>query len=157
MRSVPPQRNVKQDVNWIIRHRLYGFHVPCVDLDHVLIEFDRARICGFIEHKQAHEPFREDSHSVEAIRDGATRLEVPFMMVRSHYWPWRFEVVPLNEFCKWDGIRRLNERTYAEFLYKLRGGVVPPEVYQDLILYRDHHNPKHVQEITGGKEEEKYS
>jgi hypothetical protein len=111
------------------RHRTWGYDLPAVDLDFVLLEYDHSVPVALIEHK--HElaaPVDFNSPNIAALRSLADGARLKAFVVRygaSLDW---YRVRPLNEQAKVivpDEVR-LNEAEYVRFLYRLRGRECPP-------------------------------
>jgi hypothetical protein len=125
------------------RHRQWGYSLPAVDLDFVLIEYSRREPVALIEYKHERARSIDLSHAnYEAVRRLANNyrpVSLPFFVAM--YWTPFFAVrlLPMNEtataFCQrmyeFDGeSAMLTEQRYVRALYRLRK--IRPD--DDLIL-----------------------
>ncbi len=110
------------------RHRLWGFDCPAVDIDWLVVEYDRAEPVALIEYK--HElavvsgPADTNRMAIVALGD---RAGLPVFCVRYkddlssfHVHPWNtaaFSALPETTF--------LSEIHFVELLYRLRHRAVP--------------------------------
>lgn len=129
------------------RHRDWGEHLPAVDADFLLLEYDHSTIVGVVDYKH-HQRYglwapdvdlvSIDEWSVRALRHAADRLGVPFWL--AVYWPatWSFLVVPVNGVARrhFAAPTLLTERAYVAWLYRLRQRSPHPELLAKL---HDHH------------------
>jgi hypothetical protein len=46
MRKIPPERNGWRDLEMSLRHKLWGFHCPAVDIDFLMVEYNRGQARG---------------------------------------------------------------------------------------------------------------
>lgn len=133
------ERHGKRDNIISEKHRRWGSNVPAVDIDFLLIEYDRAKAQAVIEYRHANGNIREDA-SIKAITDLANRAGVPFFIVRYRYatddgtlWkeatvdtPAFFQIFACNERAEqlWfteDIYSWLTEDEYVVWLHKIRG------------------------------------
>jgi hypothetical protein len=154
---VPPERNnccemeVKQwhgsdaDANPLgLRHRLYGFEVPAVDVDFLLCEYSNNLPKALIEYKHrsaASERCKWNGNQVPRIlfksaiatlRMLAERACLPFY-VAFYDEDWTYEVYQLHDAERYCVHRHdFTETEYVEFLYKLRGMKMPEELHGKL-------------------------
>lgn len=95
------ERTGWRDSEISLRHRLWGFNCPAVDLDFVMLEYNHGKPCALIEykHKRARQP--DPSHATyRALVDFADKYsEKPLPCLVAFYDPdnWTFRVIPLNE------------------------------------------------------------
>lgn len=108
------------------RHREWGFDCPCVDLDFVVVEYNKGLPVGIVEYKHHQARMPSINHptyrALKALMDGYNKGPLPFLL--AFYWPdvWAFKVYPLNETAKgWfsDG-ETLTEYDYVKRLYTMR-------------------------------------
>lgn len=133
------ERHGKRDNIISEKHRRWGSNVPAVDIDFLLIEYDRAKVQALIEYRHANGNIRQDA-SIKAITDLANRAGVPFFIVRYRYatddgtlWkkatvdtPAFFQIFACNEQAEqlWstqDVDSWLTEDEYVVWLHKIRG------------------------------------
>jgi len=136
-RQVSPERTGWRDEALSNRHRSYGFQVPAIDLDFVLLEYDTGICKSLIEYKNEYAKPQYPSHpSYQALIKLGTDAGVPVFAVRykSDFSDWK--VVALNELatiqlgCK---TKHMNEIIFVQFLYKLRGRKISEQEIINLI------------------------
>jgi hypothetical protein len=109
------------------KHREWGWDCPAVDIDFLLLEYDRAIPVALIEYKHENAPVAHSVHpSYRALSILATRANIPFFSVRyaSDFSWWL--ITALNELAKRilpDRVT-LDESQYVQFLYQLRDRIV---------------------------------
>jgi len=132
MPNVSQERSGWRDSKLSLRHRLWGWDCPAVDIDFLMIEYNHCRAVTLVEYK--HElaaPILPTNPSIRAIIDLADRAGLPAFIVRyaaDLSW-WR--VAPLNHRAA-DYLperRLMSEREYVALLYRIRGMAIPAEVY----------------------------
>lgn len=109
-------------------HRTLGANMPAVNLDFLLVEYDRGRPCAVIEYKhQNARPTEDYSHpSYQALRElcGNRLYELPLFLTHYHDDCSQFRVRPLNITAavavNGNTNLRLSELEYARFLERLR-------------------------------------
>ena len=121
-----------------LRHRLYGFDCPAVDVDFLLVEYSSNRAVAIIEYKHriAGEERKEWSgnlvprilfkSAILTLRALAKRARMPFFVAFYDDEDWRYEVYELFDgktYCmkKYD----FTELEFVRLLYKLRGMKMP--------------------------------
>lgn len=118
------------------RHREWGFDVPAVDLDFLLLEYDASEPVALIEYKNEHAPrVAYKSPNIAALRNLADRADVLAFVVRyGENYDW-FQVRPLNEKAKsiLQDRKTLTEAEYVRFLHRLRGRECPPYWREQLL------------------------
>ena len=106
------------------RHRDWGFDCPAVDIDFLLIEYDKGEPVALVEYKEHNaEPLDLSHSSYKAMRRFADRAGVPFFVARYRKDTWEFLVTPVNDAAK--EIYRmpemhLTERRFVASLYYIR-------------------------------------
>lgn len=123
-----------------IRHREYGYDVPAVDLDLLLVEYDHALPVAVID-------FKFGLGTVVNLRHASMRAlgqlhspageALPTFVVRYHDDPWRFAFEAVNSQAI-KTMTRLNieprkvltEPQFVQVMYQLRGRDVPTSVRQ---------------------------
>lgn len=128
--SVAPERTGWRDEALSRRHREYGFDCPAVDIDFLLIEFNKAEPVALIEYKHENAPPQYPSHpSFQALIKLGSRACIPVFAARykSDFSSWT--VVPLNKVAKNKYQRKeMSEYEYISFLYMLRDKKIPKDV-----------------------------
>lgn len=134
------ERHGRRDDIISAKHRRWGQNVPAVDIDFLLIEYDRAKVQALIEYRHTNGHVIKDA-SIKAIIDLADRAGVPFFIVRYHYatddgtlWkenttidtPAFFRITACNQHAEklWftkDVDNWLSEDEYRVWLHKIRG------------------------------------
>lgn len=115
------------------RHRKWGLGVPAVDLDFLLIEYDRGTPSAIIEYKLEFAQEQYPTHpSYLALSKLGDRAGLPVYVVRyaQNFAWWR--VIPLNAVAKRALPERVevNEKAFVTWLYQIRGLKVPEEIFQ---------------------------
>jgi len=134
MPQVKVERTGWRDLRLSQRHRRWGWDCPAVDLDFLFLEYDAGKAVALVEYKHEQAAQQWPSHPTYlAMRDLGTRAGVPVFGVRyadDFSW-WR--VVPLNGDAKhWLPVpRKMTERGWVTFLYRLRGRSLPPNLFED--------------------------
>lgn len=129
MPQVKPERTGWRDEALSRRHRYWGFDVPAIDIDFLMLEYDRGRPVALIEYKRETagalrlEEMQEHS-SYQALMRLADRLPV-FVVRYAADLAW-FDVAPLNSaaFRQVPGLTHWSEAEYVRFLYRLRGRTI---------------------------------
>ena len=132
----------EEDANPLgLRHRLYGFNCPAVDVDFLLCEYSSNHPRAIIEykHKMAGEERKEWSgnrvprilfkSAIKTLRALARRASLPFFVAFYDEEDWSYEVYELydgetycmNKYC-------FTETEFVRLLYKLRGMKMPEEL-----------------------------
>ena len=125
MKVVKPENHEFRDGDLSLRHRLWGFDCPAVDLDFVVVEYNRGEASAIVEYKFALGTTEPDlSHpSMRALAGLANAAEIPFIVAFYTREPWTFRVFRGNKYARQvyreDG-RLLTEREFVESLYFIR-------------------------------------
>ncbi len=108
------------------RHREWGFNCPAVDLDFLVVEYNKGLPVCLIEYKhfKAQQPTLNHA-TYRALSDLANNYKtegLPLMV--AFYWPkiWAFKIIPVNNCAKkhfTDG-ELLSEYDFVKRLYLLR-------------------------------------
>lgn len=117
------------------RHRLYGMNVPAVDVDFLLVEYDRGQAVALIDYKRrADKEWIKELGNLGALARlyDSSGAQLPFFVVQYRVSDWRFRIHALNEAAiealqkhgyRDDGV--VTEYDYVRFLYALRGRDMP--------------------------------
>ena len=135
MLEVKKERTGWRDEELSRRHRMWGWDCPAVDIDFLLLEYDKGIPCALVEYKNEHAAPQYPSHpSYKALAFLSTHSNIPFFAVRYSTDFSNFKVIPLNDIA--NNIIKdrptLTEKEYVTFLYKLRGRSVPSEVLENI-------------------------
>lgn len=129
---VQPERTYWRDGHLSQRHRMWGLAVPAVDVDFLLIEYDRGRPSAIIEYKGEHAPAQFPSHpSYLALSNLGDRADLPVFAVRyAQNFSW-WKITPLNKVAKLLVPERveMSEREFVTWLYNIRGLKPPAEIF----------------------------
>lgn len=140
MPARPVQRARQERTGWrdahlSQRHRRWGLAVPAIDLDFLLLEYDRARPTALIEYKAEHAPTQFPTHpSYLALCNLGDRAGIPVFAVRyAQDFSW-WKVISLNFSAKrmFPNRQRFSEQQFVTWLYNIRGLQPPPEIFESL-------------------------
>jgi hypothetical protein len=135
-RAVRQERTGWRDARISERHRQWGILLPAIDLDFVLIEYDRGRASALVEYKHERAQPQYPSHpSYRALSDLGSKEGIPVFGVRyADDFSW-FRVSPLNRrakaFVRCQAV--MTEREWVSLLYRTKGRRMP----EDLLDNRD--------------------
>lgn len=134
--QVREERTGWRDLGLSHRHRLWGWDCPAVDIDFLMVEYDRGIARALVEYKNECAPEPDWEHpSMRAIGDVASRAGIPFLVVcYATDFAW-FDVWPCNtEAKRWapEGNVTLSEPEYVNMLYRIRGRLMPSSVREQL-------------------------
>lgn len=115
------------------RHRSWGWDVPMLDIDFLVVEYDDGIPKAMIEYKDIRANICNSGHpSYRALRRICNAAKLPLFAVR--YSPdfvnWR--VIPINTFASkkiGDTIEFNSEQAFVEWLYDLRGRDMPDDLF----------------------------
>ena len=120
------ERSGRRDQKISERHRLYGFRLPCVDIDFLLIEYGNYNTpMALIEYKHQCDDHRKwiKKSGVTATYILAKKAKLPFFVVFYDPSIWSFHVYPMDEMAR----KHLNQETllteqeFVSLLYRIRG------------------------------------
>jgi hypothetical protein len=130
---VKPERTGWRDGHLSERHRKWGLAVPAVDLDFLLIEYDKGRPSALIEYKSEFATPQFPSHpSYLALSQLGERADLPVFAVRyAQNFSW-WKVTSLNLVAKklFPARLEMNEREFVTWLYEIRGLKPPAEIFE---------------------------
>lgn len=135
--KVRKERTGWRDEELSRRHRLWGWDCPAIDIDFLMLEYNRGEPVAVVEYKHENAPLQKPKHpSYKAIRSLCDKAEIPFFGVRyAHDFTW-WRITSLNSLAKKSiPVQRREElwteRDWVEFLYGLRESSLPLLVYGD--------------------------
>lgn len=133
--KVSRERTKWRDLHLSERHRKWGLAVPAIDLDFILLEYDRGRPSAVIEYKSEHAPAQYPSHpSYLALGYLGEKALVPVFAVRyAQDFSW-WKVTALNNAAKRLTPNKtiIDEREFVTWLYNIRGLQPPEEIFEEL-------------------------
>ena len=138
MSDVRPERSGWRDEAMSRRHREWGFDCPAVDVDFLMVEYDASTAVAMVEYKNGQSKLATtlNNPSIKAIEGVANAAKIPFLIVAYETDFRLWTVAPGNELAKVaigaPGWQYWTELQYVEFLYKLRGLSLPPELRASL-------------------------
>lgn len=134
-REVRGERTGWRDEAISLRHRLYGWDAPFVDLDFPGIEYDRAEVVVLVEYKAKGAQIPNLQHpTYRAMAKLADNSKIPFLVVFYDPQTWMYFVMPANRYAKthFTSPVMLTERSYVEFLYRVRNRQAPAGLLEKL-------------------------
>lgn len=110
------------------RHRQWGYDCPALDIDFLMLEYDRGKASALVEYKHEDAPPIQLGHpSVRALIDLAEPGQVPLFITRysadfAHWYP-----TPVNAPARLilPEAVSLSEQQWVELLYRCRGRTLP--------------------------------
>lgn len=83
MDGVKPEKTGWRDQNLSQRHRIWGWDCPAVDIDFLMIEYDKGIPKAIVEYKNENADFPHPDHpSMKAIKNIADAAKIPFVVCR---------------------------------------------------------------------------
>lgn len=143
--TVRSERSFERDMALSLRHRTWGYDLPCTDIDFLLVEYDRAKPKALIEYKRegATIDYQNSTNgmnqkSYQALIELANRAGIPFFVVKYSADTWMFEVFPWNPLaCRWVSVeRKFTEQDYINFLFEIRRSKIGGETMVELKTYK---------------------
>ena len=129
--KVKEERTGWRDQRISTLHRSWGYDCPALDIDFLMLEYDRCVPSALVEFKHENAPpIRMEHPSVRTLKELAHRARIPFFLVRyADNFSW-FHVTPGNdEACPFiPEPAHLNELEWIKLLYRCRGRNVPDEL-----------------------------
>ena len=123
-----PERTGWRDERISRRHRMWGWDCPAVDIDLLMLEYDRGLPAALVEFKHEKAATILMGHpSVRALRVLSDRASIPFFLVRyADDLSW-FYVTPGNDNALQylPEARKMGEPEWIALLYRCRGRDVP--------------------------------
>lgn len=134
--KVKPEYTGERDLEFSMRHRAYGFSVPCVDIDFLLVEYDFGVPKALIEYKRWNAKVDFYHNSIKAVKALADNSQLPFFVVYYLSSTWNFYVVPVNNYAKHIVNQKravvMSEKNFVRMLYFLRNKEVPGNILESL-------------------------
>jgi hypothetical protein len=124
--DVPKERTGWRDEELSRKHRNWGHNLPIVDIDFLVVLYDRAQPTALIEYKQMCAPaFSADHPSYRALAALADGSAIPFFVVHYNKRSWTFKVQGINGKARelHPQINTYDEPNYVGFLYHLQGRI----------------------------------
>lgn len=137
MSEVKKERTGWRDESLSQRHRLWGWDCPALDIDFLVIEYDKAEPKAIVEYKNEHAAPQYATHpSYRALKKLADCAKIPLIACRYSDDLSKFKVTALNESAlNYIPKRRLlSEIEWVTLLYSIRGKNVPQEIISKLSL-----------------------
>ena len=136
MQAVRPERTGWRDQQLSERHRRWGFDCPAVDIDFLLLEYDKGKPIALIEYKhELKQTFSMGHPTFHAVMTLADRANIPFFAVRYKHDLSKFKVCTGNIIAENylpEGEAIFTEQKWVKFLYKLRGYDCPQSILDGL-------------------------
>lgn len=137
MGKVKQERSGWRDENISRRHRDYGYDVPCVDMDFILLSYDQGKPVALIEYKHERAEKMDLGHpTLKALselftHEGDGIKQLPLFICRYKDDFSEYIVTPVNTSAmdKLKGSHTLSEERFVKFLYWLRSRKVPPDLF----------------------------
>jgi hypothetical protein len=135
-RDVRPERTGWRDLRLSERHRRWGWDCPAIDLDFLMLEYDRGVASALVEYKHEMAPMQPQTHpSVRAIKDLGNRAALPALGCRyADDFGW-FRAVALNPLAKRflpASPMEMAEREWVSLLYRMRGHEMPDDLFDEM-------------------------
>ena len=143
-RSVAPERTQWRDLRFSERHRLWGWDCPAVDIDFLMLQYDRAVPTALVEYKHAGAKKQDRHHpSYRALCALGNSAHLPVFAVRYDdvlgYYIFTLNALngiartAMNDQTQVPGISELE---YVEFLYKLENRTLDKKTRDVLIAHK---------------------
>jgi len=129
-RPVAQERTGWRDEQISKRHRAWGYDCPALDIDFLMLEYDRGKVAALVEYKHERAaPIRRGHPSMRAMADLGDRAGVPVFVVRyAGDFSW-WSPHPLNDLAREItlGGERVSEEEWIRILYRCRGRDLPED------------------------------
>ena len=135
--EVRKERTGWRDEELSRRHRMWGWDCPALDIDFLLLEYDKGKPVAIIEYKNENAAPQYPNHpSYRALIDLGNRANIPVIAFRYATDFSKFTVTPLNRLAfnfVQTKKKEMNEENYLKLLYQMRGkNDVPQEVLNNI-------------------------
>ena len=136
IKKVAEERNGWRDERISRRHRQWGWDCPAVDIDFLMLEYDRGLPSAIVEFKHENAmPIKMGHPSVQALSVLSNRAAIPFFLVRYADDFSQFYVTPGNDRASTllPEAKGMNETEWVTLLYRCRGREMPGELLNQLV------------------------
>lgn len=126
------ERTGWRDEGLSLRHRQWGVDCPAVDIDFLLLEYDKGLPMAIIEYKMQQSKESSFEHpSYKALRVLCDKSAMPFFICRYSFDYSTMEVIPVNEYAKkWLNQKTtMSEKDYVTMLYSIRQRKAPDDLF----------------------------
>ena len=135
MPQVRAERSGWRDETISKRHRLWGWDCPAIDIDFLMIEYNRGNPIALVEykHERAME-FNIKHTSYQAMIKLANASKIPCFVARyADDFSW-WDITPINGYATkfLPKKQRITERQWVAMLYKIRGYPLPTRLEKEL-------------------------
>ena len=136
MRSVRKEKWFWRDEKISQRHRDWGWHLPMVDIDFLVVEYYYSKPKALIEYKSEHAKNDYTGTSYRTLENLANAANIFFFVVKykNDFSSWT--ITPMNKhaqkYFNGNETKILSEEAYVELLYKIRGRSLPENIKQEL-------------------------
>lgn len=135
MPEVRVERTNWRDEGLSKRHRKWGWDCPALDIDFLMLEYDRGKASALVEYKNEHAAPQYPSHpSYQALIDVGNRAGLPVIACRYTDDFKKWTVTPLNGIATQYVSRKteMSESEWVSLLYHIRGNEPPIDLEQSL-------------------------
>ena len=136
MNEVAKERTGWRDQEISARHRKWGYDCPALDIDFLMLEYDRGKAVALAEFKNEHAAQIRMGHpSIQALINLADAANIPLFLVRyATNFSWH-HVTPgnSNAKCFVPEAIKLTEPEWIALLYRCRGREVPTELLSTIV------------------------
>jgi len=146
------EQHFKRDAWLSGRHRTWGYNVPAMDLDFLMVEYDKCVPKGIIDYKHEHALLDLTNVGAKTLCNLGNMASIPAFIVQyghskqDGWWgevaedsvPF-FVVWPLNEHASRFMVthqfktEQIDEVAFVEFLYELRGRKIPADILNTIL------------------------
>lgn len=133
------------------RHRLWGWNCPMMDVDFLVIEYNKLMPCAIIDYKCEKDMLSSEA-GYSVLKNLGDMAGLPSFWVRYKMDLTEFSINPINDAARniryrgLDGTskqmfqgnksQKLTEIRYVGFLYWLRGAIIPTDVADKILNTR---------------------
>lgn len=145
------EQHFKRDAWLSQRHRLWGYNVPAMDIDFLMVEYDKCVPKALIDYKHEHAAIDLTNVGARTLCKLGDMAHIPAFIVRyghsnqDGFWgdiaedskPW-FQILPLNLYAHGkdmpteDNNTKITELVFVTWLYNIRGRTIPPAIAKQL-------------------------
>ena len=146
------EQHFKRDAWLSSRHRTWGYNVPAMDVDFLMVEYDKCVPKGIIDYKHEHATLDLTNVGAKTLCNLGNMAKIPAFIVQyghSNQDGWWGEVAedsvpffvvwPLNEHASRFMVthqfktEQIDEVAFVEFLYELRGRKIPADILNTIL------------------------